>query len=121
MSAQGGGPEFSLIVPVYNVAPFLPDFLTSLDEQIDAPAYELIFVDDGSTDDSPAHLLRYAADHLGTRVVRQANQGLSEARNTGLRHATGTWVSFPIPMIDSRRDIWRRCATSWLTTPSTWT
>ncbi len=91
MSAQGGGPEFSLIVPVYNVAPFLPDFLTSLDEQIDTPAYELIFVDDGSTDDSPAHLLRYAADHLGTRVVRQADQGLSEARNTGLRHATGTW------------------------------
>lgn len=52
-AAGSSNPLFSLIVPVYNVAPFLPDFLTSLSAQ-PSEDHELIFVNDGSTDGSGA-------------------------------------------------------------------
>ncbi|MEY2633257.1 MAG: hypothetical protein RIR00_1911 [Pseudomonadota bacterium] len=87
-------PRLSLIVPVYNVAPFLPACLDSLVAQ-DPDNLEIILVDDGSTDDCPAILARYAVAHPQLlRVVRQENGGLSAARNTGLDLATGEYIAF---------------------------
>ena len=86
-------PVLSLVVPVYNVAPFLVQCLESLAAG-DSPDTEIILVDDGSTDDCPAILARFAAQYPRMRVVRRENGGLSAARNTGLEHASGEYVAF---------------------------
>lgn len=83
----------SLVVPVYNVAPFLERCLASLAAQ-NLEGVEIVLVDDGSTDDSPAILARYAAQHPQVRVIRQPNGGLSAARNTGLDHTSGEYLAF---------------------------
>jgi len=86
-------PLLSLVVPVYNVAPFLERCLQSLAAQ-DLAGMEIVFVDDGSTDACPAVLARYAAQHSQMRVIRRDNGGLSAARNTGLDHIGGEYVAF---------------------------
>jgi glycosyltransferase involved in cell wall biosynthesis len=86
-------PLLSLVVPVYNVAPFLERCLDSLAAQ-NLDGMEIVFVDDGSTDDCPAILARYAAQHAEMRVIRQENGGLSAARNTGLDHIRGEYLAF---------------------------
>jgi GT2 family glycosyltransferase len=86
-------PTLSLIVPVYNVAPFLERCLASLAAQ-NLDGVEIVFVDDGSTDDSPAMLARWVARHPQMRVIRQNNSGPSIARNTGLDHAGGEYLAF---------------------------
>lgn len=86
-------PRLSLIVPVYNVAAYLPQCLASL-ALLDPPADEIIAVDDGSTDDCPRILGEWAGRLPQMRVVRQDNGGLSAARNTGLGLATGTYLAF---------------------------
>lgn len=80
----------SLVVATFNHARFLPVALDSALAQTLA-GVEVIVVDDGSTDDTPAVLSRYA--HR-VRVIRQANRGLAAARNAGLAVARGTYVSF---------------------------
>ncbi len=86
--------RLSLIVPVYNVAPFLPRCLDSLLTQ-DLNGVEIIVVDDGATDDCPAILADFQAAHPGVlNVIRQENAGLSEARNTGMDQAKGTYIAF---------------------------
>jgi glycosyltransferase involved in cell wall biosynthesis len=86
-------PMFSLVVPVYNVAPYLRQCLDSLQAQTKL-VDEIIAVDDGSTDDSPAILAEYARRLPQMRVIRQENGGLSAARNTGMRHASGKYLAF---------------------------
>lgn len=86
-------PLLSLVVPVYNVAPFLERCLDSLAAQ-NLDRMEIVLVDDGSSDACPAILARYAARHPQMRVIRQANGGLSSARNTGLDHARGEYLAF---------------------------
>lgn len=86
-------PLLSLVMPVYNVAAFLPACLDSLVAQTRQPD-EIIAVDDGSTDDCPAILASYASHLPQMRVIRQVNGGLSDARNTGLNHASGEWLVF---------------------------
>lgn len=83
----------SLVVPVYNVAPFLPHCLESL-AALTPPATEIIVVDDGSTDDCPRILAEFASRLPQMRVIRQENGGLSAARNTGLDAATGKFIAF---------------------------
>ena len=78
---------------MYNVAPFLERCLQSLAAQ-NIDRMEIILVDDGSSDDCPAILARFAAQHPQMRVIRQENGGLSAARNTGLDHATGEYLAF---------------------------
>ena len=80
----------SLIIATFNHARFLPVALDSALAQTLA-GVEVIVVDDGSTDDTPAVLSRYT-DRV--RVIRQANRGLAAARNAGLAVARGTYVSF---------------------------
>ncbi|MDG0794099.1 glycosyltransferase [Cohnella ginsengisoli] len=86
-------PAVSIIVPVYNVAGYLPRCLDSLVGQT-LSDIEIILVDDGSTDRSPDILARYAEADSRIRVIRQANQGQGGARNTGLDAASGTYVGF---------------------------
>ncbi len=83
----------SLVVPVYNVAPFLERCMASLAAQ-NLDGMEIVIVDDGSTDGCPAILARYAAQHAQMRVIRQDNGGLSAARNTGLARISGEYVAF---------------------------
>jgi glycosyltransferase involved in cell wall biosynthesis len=86
-------PKLTLVVPVYNVAPYLPaclDSLAALDPQPD----EIIVVDDGSTDACPSILAEYAVRLPRMRVIRQENGGLSAARNTGLDAARGKYLAF---------------------------
>jgi heptose III glucuronosyltransferase len=91
--APAGSPTLSLVVPVFNVAPFLDRFLASIVAQ-DLRDVEVIVVDDGSTDTGPEILARYAARCPQMCVIRQDNGGLSAARNTGLNHARGEYLAF---------------------------
>lgn len=87
-------PLVSVILPTYNRAGFLDGALASIADQTYLQR-ELVIVDDGSTDETPAVLDRLAAEGRGSfRVVRQANAGAYAARNTGLDHATGDLVAF---------------------------
>ncbi len=84
----------SIVLPVYNQADYLPAALDSVFAQT-YPHYELIVVDDGSTDATPEVLSRYQERHAFT-VIRQDNQGLPRALNAGFAHAHGdylTWTS----------------------------
>lgn len=83
----------SVIVPVYNTAPYLETAVDSILSQSLA-ALEVIAVDDGSTDESPRILAEMAARDSRLHVYTQTNQGQSVARNTGLRHARGQFVYF---------------------------
>ena len=93
--------KLSIIVPIYNVAPYLRKCVDSLLAQ-DISDYEIILVDDGSTDNSgaiadelvDAFRLSPLASRLEMRVIHQSNSGLSEARNTGTREAKGQYILF---------------------------
>ncbi len=92
-------PKFSLVVPTYNVADYIDEFLASVFSQTSkTQRFEVIIVDDGSTDGSGKIALEWAKKYPDQmRYIRQENCGLSQARNTGLRAARGAWVSFPDP------------------------
>lgn len=83
----------SVIVPVYNVAAYLPECLQSILEQ-DYRELEVIVIDDGSTDDSGAICDVWAARDSRIRVIHQKNGGAAAAKNAGLRAATGAYLSF---------------------------
>lgn len=86
----GDAPLVSVVVPHYNLLEFLPETLASVRSQT-YPNVEVIVVDDGSADpDVPAAMDALEAD--GVRVVRQANGGLSAARNAGFAAARGEFV-----------------------------
>lgn len=85
----------SIIVPVFNVERYLTKCLDSLlSQDIDQDAYEIILVDDGSTDDGGEMCDRFASKHENSIVIHQKNQGLSVARNVGLTVARGRYVMF---------------------------
>lgn len=86
-------PILSIIVPVYNVEDFLSQCIDSILAQ-SIQDYELILVDDGSTDTSSSICDKYAAGHSKVSVVHKKNGGLSDARNTGLKIASGKYVGF---------------------------
>lgn len=92
-------PTFSIVTAVYNVEPYLPDFIESIEAQTFGPGgIEVIVIDDGSTDGSLAILEAWArrSPRLVT-VLGQPNAGQGAARNLGLEKATGTWVTFTDP------------------------
>lgn len=84
---------FSVIVPAYNVESFLKKCLDSIASQ-SCPNYEVILVDDGSTDGSGEICDRYAAQYPQWKVIHKENGGLSAARNTALDMARGTYIVF---------------------------
>ena len=83
----------SVIVPVYNVAPYLREALDSVVNQT-YKDLEIIIVDDGSTDGSADICEEYADSDDRIKLIKQPNKGLSGARNTGLENATGDLVAF---------------------------
>ena len=85
--------EFSLILPVYNVELYFKPCIDSLIGQTFSD-FEVILVDDGSTDSSGKLCDEYAALDSRIRVVHQSNGGQASARNTGLDCATGDYVFF---------------------------
>ncbi len=93
MNAELPAPMFSIVVPVYNVEEYLEECLDSLLAQTETD-WELLAVDDGSTDACAGILLQYAAREPRMRVISQKNGGLSVARNTGLDAARGRFSLF---------------------------
>ncbi|MDR3406696.1 MAG: glycosyltransferase family A protein [Chthoniobacter sp.] len=83
--------QVSVVIPAYNYAHFLPEAIASVLAQTWAD-FELIIIDDGSTDTTPDVCARYTDPRV--RTVRQPNAGLSAARNTGLREARFPFVAF---------------------------
>nr|WP_197717789.1 glycosyltransferase [Neisseria animalis] len=82
----------TFIVPVYNTAEYLSQCLNSIIAQ--NVRKEIIAVDDGSTDTSGQILAEFAASYPFIRILTQQNQGVSAARNAGLRAAKGRYVQF---------------------------
>ena len=83
----------SVIVPVYNVEHYLRECVDSILRQ-KYKGYEVILVDDGSTDNSGIICDEYAENNPQVSVIHQDNQGLSGARNSGVRIAKGEYVTF---------------------------
>jgi glycosyltransferase involved in cell wall biosynthesis len=83
-------PKVTIAIPAYNAELWLRDTLDSALAQT-FPAHEIIVVDDGSKDGTEA-VTRSFGDRV--RYVRQPNQGVSAARNTAIREATGDWIAF---------------------------
>lgn len=87
--------KISLIVPVYNTEKYLAYCLDSmLLQDIPETEYEIVCVNDGSTDSCPDILEAYAQKHPCIRIIHQENQGQSAARNVGLYSAKGDYVWF---------------------------
>jgi glycosyltransferase involved in cell wall biosynthesis len=85
-------PTVSVITPAYNVAPYLGDAIESVLAQTFAD-FELIVVDDGSTDSTFQLASDYARTDRRIRLVQQQNHGISSARNYALRVATGSFLA----------------------------
>lgn len=83
----------SVIVPVYNVEKYLEQCIDSLLSQT-YQNFEIILVDDGSTDSSGKICDIYKENHKNIKVIHKKNEGLGFARNTGLLYATGEYVTF---------------------------
>ena len=88
-------PIVSIVVPVYNTAKFLPQCLDSILKQT-LTDFELLCVDDGSTDDSLSILHDFAASDSRVKILSRQNdgKGAAEARNLGLNHAEGKYIQF---------------------------
>lgn len=85
----------SIIIPVYNVADFLPKCLDSVVNQtMNSDSYEVIIINDGATDNSPHIIESFVKYNDNFRVICQENSGLPYARNTGIEAARGKFVSF---------------------------
>lgn len=85
--------KYSVIIPVYNVKDYLPNCLDSL-LSCQCVDFELLLVDDGSTDTSGQICDEYSGKDSRVRVFHKPNGGVSSARNLGLENASGEWVMF---------------------------
>ncbi len=92
-SGTTDAPLVSVVAPCFNAEKYLEEALRSIYEQ-DYPNFEVIIVDDGSTDNSYAMLEQLQKVH-GFQLYRQQNQGVSAALNFGLQHARGDYVATP--------------------------
>ena len=104
----------SILIPVYNVEEYLPDCLDScLDQGLNETEYEIICVDDGSTDHSLDVLSAYAASHKNIIVLSKENGGVSSARNYALDHAEESMFGSSTLMIIYMRAALLRYLTAW--------
>ena len=83
----------SVIIPAYNVAPLLERCYQSIQTQT-YKDFEVILIDDGSTDQTPEICEELAKNNANTRVVHQKNSGVSAARNKGIEIASGDYLCF---------------------------
>jgi CDP-glycerol glycerophosphotransferase len=86
-------PRISVVVPIYNVEPYLEECLASIAGQTFGDL-EVVMVDDGSSDSSPEIAEGFASRDERFRLIRQPNGGLGNARNTGIKAATGEFLAF---------------------------
>ncbi len=86
-------PSFSIIIPIYNVAPYLDECLTSLYAQTES-SWEAHGIDDGSTDDSGEYLTQWLRKDVRFKATFQRNGGLSAARNRALTSVSGQYIGF---------------------------
>ena len=86
-------PRVSVVVPIYNVEPYLPECLDSISGQT-MRDFEVVMVDDGSADRSAEIAAAYESRDPRFRLVRQPNGGLGHARNTGIKLSTGEFLMF---------------------------
>ena len=86
-------PKISIIVPVYNTEKYLPRCKNSILSQTFTD-FELLLIDDGSTDRSYKILEDYAIQDERIRIFHQENGGVTSARNIGVTESRGEWVSF---------------------------
>ena len=86
-------PTVSIIVPVYNAENTIPRCIESILNQ-EYSDFELLLVNDGSTDGSGAVCDAYAARDARVRVIHKENTGVSDTRNTALDQARGTYLQF---------------------------
>lgn len=91
--------DFSIIMAVYNVGPYLEEAVNSLLEQtFSFQKVQVILINDGSTDNSGTICDKYKKDYPSNIIVlHQANQGQAAARNEGLKLATGRYINFMDP------------------------
>jgi glycosyltransferase involved in cell wall biosynthesis len=85
-------PKVSVIVPAYNVAPYLKAALESLRQQ-SFQTFEVLVVDDGSTDETAAIAQSFCQKDDRFQLLRKSNGGLSSARNYGMRHAKSDYIA----------------------------
>lgn len=84
----------SIIIPVYNSQNHLSACIDSILKENTKSKFEVILIDDGSTDDSLKICNRYAAENENVKVIHRSNSGVSATRNCGLTVAKGNWVWF---------------------------
>lgn len=94
---MGRTPEISVVIPAYNAADLLPDAIDSVLAQTYRD-FEIIVVDDGSTDSTPQVMKRYTSN---VRYIRKENGGSASARNRGIQAAEGEYIA----LLDSD-DLW---------------
>ena len=93
MSEEPTIPKLSIIIPVYNVLDYVQEAVDSILMQ-SVPPWEVIIVDDGSTDGSGDVVETLYGSHPLVKIIHTANGGLGEARNTGTRAATGDYLYY---------------------------
>lgn len=86
-------PLISLVIPVYNVEKYLDKCMASVLNQT-YPNFEVILVDDGATDKSGSMCDEYENKDPRVKTFHKKNGGLSDARNFGVEHASGSWIAF---------------------------
>ncbi|MXV17461.1 glycosyltransferase [Hufsiella ginkgonis] len=86
-------PLVSIVMPAYNAAAFIESAIESVIRQ-SWPNWELLIINDGSTDETAAIATRYASADARVKLITQENKRLGGARNTGLRAAAGQWIAF---------------------------
>lgn len=87
-------PLLSIIVPVYNAEDYLSETLNSVIDEKNNSDMEIILINDGSSDSSLKICEEYSKNYSFIKLISQKNQGQSVARNVGIKHATGSWVTF---------------------------
>ncbi len=92
-STESPVPLISIVIAVYNDWKLLDRCLRSLAGQVAAPKFEVIVVDDGSSESAPEHILQWNAS-FALLSLRQSHQGISIARNFGVRRSTGSVLLF---------------------------
>jgi glycosyltransferase involved in cell wall biosynthesis len=87
--------RLSIVVPIYNAEDYLAECIECLlDQDLDAAGYEIILVDDGSSDSSKGIAEKYAGRHAHIALFSQRNSGVSVARNFGVSKAKGDFLYF---------------------------
>lgn len=85
-------PVFAVIVPLFNARPYLDETLLAIQAQT-CGAFEVVMVDDGSTDDTAQIALRYVRADTRFHLIRTSNRGIAASRNTAIAHSSAPWIA----------------------------